>query len=241
MDETKRKVKKAVAAAVSLVSLTATVPFEPIAPVIKDAMLSAAAEEAASMSIEDLVSESVIYPGTTITGVDKVTFENVGYYANERIELSDTTADVNGDLKITESGTIALKAKIDPAGAEEDVIFAPYHIEDPSTIYWEVESVDTESKTITLKGHKVESYFKGTFIKNENLGDNEVVVSVNGTKEALVNTADIDASDVKDVKIYSKVPLDFYSVSKVNDQDTRKKLFLDEEAGKFIKQLDSES
>jgi len=241
MDETKRKVKKAVAAAVSLVSLTATVPFEPIAPVIKDAMLSAAAEEAASMSIEDLVSESVIYPGTTITGVDKVTFENVGYYANERIELSDTTAEVKDDLKITESGTIALKAKIDPAGAEEDVIFAPYHIEDPSTIYWEVGSVDTESKTITLKGHKVESYFKGTFIKNENLGDNEVVVSVNGTKEALVNTADIDASDVKDVKIYSKVPLDFYSVSKVNDQDTRKKLFLDEEAGKFIKQLEAES
>jgi hypothetical protein len=242
MDETKRKVKKAVAAAVSLVSLTATVPFEPIAPVIKDAMLSAAAEEAASVSIEDLVSESVIYPGTTISGVDKVTFENVGYYANERIELSDTTADVNGgELKITESGTIALKAKIDPAGAEEDVIFAPYHIEDPSTIYWEVESVDKENKTITLKGHKVESYFKGTFIKNENLGDNEVVVSVNGTKEALVNTADIDASDVKDVKIYSKVPLDFYSVSKVNDQDTRKKLFLDEEAGEFIKQLEAES
>ena len=170
MDETKRKVKKAVAAAVSLVSLTATVPFEPIAPVIKDAMLSAAAEEAASMSIEDLVSESVIYPGTTITGVDKVTFENVGYYANERIELSDTTAEVNGDLKITESGTIALKAKIDPAGAEEDVIFAPYHIEDPSTIYWEVERVDTDEngkKTLIIKGHKVESYFKGTFIKNE--------------------------------------------------------------------------
>ena len=244
MDETKRKVKKAVAAAVSLVSLTATVPFEPIAPVIKDAMLSAAAEEAASVSIDNIDNESVIYPGTTITGVDKVTFENVGYYANERIELSDTTAEVNGELKITESGTIALKAKIDPAGAEEDVIFAPYHIEDPSTIYWEVERVDTDEngkKTLIIKGHKVESYFKGTFIKNENLGDNEVVVSVNGTKEALVNTADIDASDVKDVKIYSKVPLDFYSVSKVNDVDTRKKLFLDEEAGKFIKQLDSES
>lgn len=244
MDETKRKVKKAVAAAVSLVSLTATVPFEPIAPVIKDAMLSAAAEEAASVSIEELVSESVIYPGTTISGVDKVTFENVGYYANERIELSDTTAEVNGDLKITESGTIALRAKIDPAGAEEDVIFAPYHIEDPSTIYWEVERVDTDEngkKTLIIKGHKVESYFKGTFIKNENLGDNEVVVSVNGTKEALVNTADIDASDVKDVKIYSKVPLDFYSVSKVNDEDTRKKLFLDEEAGKFIEKLEAES
>ncbi len=229
--------KRAVAAVVAVMTLVGGMPIGPVASTIGAAKLTAAAEDTPAIDVGSLQVGGIIAPGTVISGVAGVVFQNGCFTANDGVVLNDIEAyvtDEGGNLTFSEeTGAATLDASLDGSSSPESVVFKPYHISDAGTVYWEVRKIENredEGTFLVLGGHAVTQYFNGILTKNANLGDNEVVVETNGNREAVIASGTtISASDVRKVIIKANVPLDFY--------DGAGQLSEDENAGAFIQQI----